>query len=103
MTNAIAAVGIGAGGNLTALQAATGCECVGREGKTAERKRDRKNNNAPTQHELGIHHKLPSSAARATDTSEQALFERGKACLSSDQGVRAIAFDGVCKENAGAH
>ena len=37
------------------------------------------------------------------NTSEQALFERGEACLSSDQTERAIAFDGVGKENAGAH
>ena len=55
MTNVIVAVGIGVGGNMTAFQAATGCECVGREGGTAESKRDRKNNNAPTQHELGVH------------------------------------------------
>jgi hypothetical protein len=43
MTNVIAAVGIGVGGNMTAFQAATGCECVDREGGTAENKRDRKN------------------------------------------------------------
>jgi hypothetical protein len=66
MTNAIAVVGIGVVGNMTAFQAATGCECVGREGGTAESKRYCKNNNAPTQHELGIHHKLLSWAVRAT-------------------------------------
>jgi hypothetical protein len=53
MTNTIAAVGIGVGGNMTAFQAAAGCECVGREGGTAESNRDRKNNNAPAQQELG--------------------------------------------------
>ena len=53
MTNAIAAVGIGVGGNMTAFQAAAGCDCIGREGGTAESNRDRKNNNAPAQQELG--------------------------------------------------
>jgi hypothetical protein len=66
LTNGIAAVGIGVGGNMTAFQAATGREWVGREGGTAESKRDRKNNNAPTQHEPGIHHKLLLSTACAT-------------------------------------
>ena len=75
--NAVAAVSIGLGGNMTAFQAATG-ECVGREGGTAESKRDRKNNNAPTQHELGIHRKLLSSAARATVVHPKAQGNRPK-------------------------
>jgi hypothetical protein len=72
LTNAIATVAIGAGGNMTAFQAGPGRECVGREGGTAESKRDRKNDYGPTQHELGIHHKLLSSAARATVVHQRA-------------------------------
>jgi hypothetical protein len=64
MTNAIAAVDIGVSGKTTAFHATTGCECTGRKGGTAESKLDRKNN-VPRQHELSIHHKRLSSAARA--------------------------------------
>jgi len=59
MANAIAPVGIGIGGNTTTFQDATDSERVAGESGTAERKGDCKNNHALTQHELGIHHKLP--------------------------------------------
>ena len=48
-------------------------------------------------------HSLFDARTHSLNTSEHALFERGEACFSSDVGVRAIAFDGVGKENAGAH
>ena len=48
-------------------------------------------------------HSLFDARTHSLNTSERALFERGEACLSSDEGVRAIAFDGVGKEDAGAH
>ena len=48
-------------------------------------------------------HSLFDARTHSLNTSERALFERGEACFSSDGGVRAIAFDGVGKKNAGAH
>ena len=57
-------------------------------------------------HQVVVAHDTPASLDARTDslnTSEQALFERGEEFLSFNQGVRAIAFDGMCKENAGAH
>jgi hypothetical protein len=60
---------------MTAFQAATGREWVGREGGATESKPDRKNDNGPTQHELSIHHKLLSSAARATVVHQRAQGE----------------------------
>ena len=47
-------------------------------------------------------HSLFDARTHSLNTLEHALFERGEACLSSDVGVRAIAFDSVGKENAGA-
>ena len=58
LPNVIATVGIGMDGKTTAFQGTVGCECVGGECGAAERKRDRNNNDASTQHELGIHHEF---------------------------------------------
>ena len=55
-------------------------------------------------HQVIVAHDTPASLDARTNslnTSEQALFERGEACLRSDGGVRAIAFDSVGKKNAG--
>jgi hypothetical protein len=50
-----------------------------------------------------IHLPVSKLAEGSLKTSEQALFEQGEACLSSDQGAHPKAFDGVGKENASAH
>jgi hypothetical protein len=58
LPSVIATVGIGMDGNTTAFQGSASCECVGGECGAAKSKRDRNNNGASTQHELGIHHKF---------------------------------------------
>src|ERR1700760_11858 len=53
LPNVIAAVRIGMDGNTAAFQGSAGCECVGGECGATEGKRDRNNNDASAQHELG--------------------------------------------------
>jgi len=81
-------------------------ERVRQQARAKHHETSRRYRQESARHQVIVVHETPASLDARTNslnTSEPALFERGEACLSSDQGVRAIAFDGVGKENAGAH